>query len=72
MICNDCAPKPNYDEGRAFAVSLYKGMTFKTARSDVVFMKSEDLKSLNEHVMGTLRASNVVVTDSSNYLLPIM
>ena len=43
LICNDCAPKPNFEEDRVLNVSLYKGMAFKPARSDVVFMKSEDL-----------------------------
>lgn len=41
-------------------------------RSDVIFMKSKDLKSLDDHIMGTLNVSNVVVTDSSTPLLPIM
>lgn len=72
LLCNQCAPKPVYKEDEAFEVSLYKANAFRMARSEVVFMHSKDLKTLSDHVMGTLLGSNVVVIDSTNPLLPIM
>jgi hypothetical protein len=51
-------------------VDIHSLSIFRIARHDAIFIRSEDLYTMSEHILGTLLMSNVVIIDKNvNYPL---
>jgi len=70
-LCNQCTPKPQRKTKLGLEVDIHSLSIFRIARHEAIFIKSEDLATLSEHILGTLLMSNVVITDK-NANLPLL
>ena len=67
VYCNSCVPKPQRKNKVSLTADLIGGFKgFRIARHEAVFIRAADLHSVSDYILGTLRMSNVVVTERNN------
>jgi len=64
-FCNHCMPKPQHNPELGLSVEINSLTTLRISKHEAIFIKSEDLTTLSEHILGTLLMTNVVITDQN-------